>query len=200
MSEYARVDQNAFNELQKEAGMILSKFDVTGKTPIEDADIIDTTSGGVKADCKPVVVDLASDVDNVPEGVLEFQDYKRYDCSLGYTSLKFTDETLKRYIGRADSAVVSDTKAGTKVVKITPKHGMLKKEDTKDIWWVGPTTGGGWCACCLKNAINTDGLSIQTKKDDKGNISVNMKGHYSITNLDDIPMEFYYMEPVEAQA
>ncbi|MCQ2507238.1 MAG: hypothetical protein MJ097_00445 [Dorea sp.] len=196
MSEYARIDKNAFDELQKEAGMILSTFDVTGKTPIADEDIIDTTTGGVKVDCKPSMIDLGSDIDNVPEGVLELQEVKRYDCAIGYTGLKFTDETLKRYAGKAGTSEVSETKAGTKVVKITPKMGMLTKEDAMDIWWVGPTSGGGWCACCLKNAVNTDGLSIQTQKDDKGNISVNLKGHYSIDNLDEVPMEFYYMKPV----
>jgi hypothetical protein len=52
-------------------------------------------------------------------------------------------------------------------------------------------------AICLKNALSTSGLSLQTTKDGKGQISVSLSGHYSITEQDVVPMEFYVQEGEE---
>ena len=67
----------------------------------------------------------------------------------------------------------------------------LKDTDFADVWWVGDLSDGGLCAIRLINALSTGGMSLQTTKDGKGQISVTLGGHYSINNQDVVPMEFY---------
>ena len=43
----------------------------------------------------------------------------------------------------------------------------------------------------LKNALSTGGFSLKTTKNGKGQISVELTGHVSISTQDAMPMEFY---------
>ena len=74
--------------------------------------------------------------------------------------------------------------------KITPRH-QYKTTDFKDVWWVGDLTDGGFCAICLKRAVSTAGFSLKTTKAGKGNLTVELTGHYTLSNQDEVPMEFY---------
>ena len=195
MSEYAKVREDAFKSIQKDAGMILSKFDPKGATKIADADILFTTSGGVNPSCKYNFIDFGEDIDNVPNGTKELMEVDSVDCQMTFTVLDTTVQAIKTALGAADSETVTGATGGT-LTKITPRS-ELKQTDFKDIWWVGPTTNGGFAACCLKNALSIDGFSIQTTKKEKGKISVTLKGHYSIDNVDEVPMEFYVFEKAE---
>ena len=47
------------------------------------------------------------------------------------------------------------------------------------------------------NAISSDGLSIQTTKNGKGQSTQTISGHPSVTAPDVVPMEFYDIDPVE---
>ena len=53
MGKFVKVSENTFNEIQLEAGLILNKFDPTGATDVEDADIVCATTGGIEISCKP---------------------------------------------------------------------------------------------------------------------------------------------------
>ena len=73
---------------------------------------------------------------------------------------------------------------------IAPRR-SLKQTDFADIWWVGDRADGGMVAICLKNALSTGGFTIQTTKNGKGQVSVELTGHVSIEDQDAMPMEFY---------
>ena len=47
----------------------------------------------------------------------------------------------------------------------------------------------------LKNALSTGGFTIQTTKNGKGQVSVELTGHVSIDAQDVVPMVFYSIEP-----
>ena len=47
MAKFTKIPQNTFDELQVDAGVLLSKFDPTGETEVVDADIICATTGGI---------------------------------------------------------------------------------------------------------------------------------------------------------
>ena len=46
----------------------------------------------------------------------------------------------------------------------------------------------------LINALSTGGFSIQTSKNGKGTIGLNLTGHVSVASQDEVPMEFYVSE------
>lgn len=183
MGKFTRVSENTFNEIQMEAGLILNKFDPTGATNVEDADIVCATTGGIEIACKPTFTDYGEDIDNVPNNMLEFKEIDGWDCSIGFTALNASASVIGLALCAAD---VNGN-------KITPRND-LKTADTKDIWWVGERKDGGFVACRLLNALSTEGLTLKTTKKGKGQISCTLTGHVSITAQDVVPMEFYVQE------
>jgi hypothetical protein len=71
----------------------------------------------------------------------------------------------------------------------------LKQTDFSDVWWVGDKANGGFVACQLKNALSTGGFSLQTTKNGKGQIAVELTGHVSINEQSVMPMVFYSIDP-----
>ena len=82
---------------------------------------------------------------------------------------------------------------GTDTSKIVPRANLLQSDFT-DIWWVGDKADGGMVAVQLKNALSTDGFSLQTTKNGKGQTAITITGHVSIDAQDEVPMEFYSVE------
>ena len=108
---------------------------------------------------------------------------------MSFTSLGTSPSSIKLALGAADIGS-SDT------TKITPRRD-LEQTDFSDIWWVGDRADGGMVAVCLKNALSTGGFTLQTTKNGKGQVSVELTGHVSIDEQDTMPMEFYSAAPAE---
>jgi len=125
------------------------------------------------------------------------------------TSDKAIDETKTYYIRSGTSPNYIYTKVTTPDVsdigtyyemtspgyKITPRRD-LKQTDFATIWWVGDRADGGMVAVKLMNALSTGGLSLQTTKNGKGQVSIELTGHVSINAQDTMPMEWYSADPV----
>ena len=189
MGMFTRVSEDAFDELQLDAGVLLSNFDITSPfTEPESDDIIATTSGGINPVCEPSYTDLADDVDNIPNNMKEFKKLEGWNCSLGFSTIKFNAENIRWSLGAADTT----TETGYK--KIVPRRD-LKQTDFADIWWVGDKANGGAVAIKLINALSTGGLNVQTSKNGKGTNAVTLTGHVSIHDQDTMPMEFYDIDP-----
>ena len=183
MGKFTKVSQDTFKEIQLEAGLILNKFDPSGTAEVADADIVCATTGGIEIACKPTFTDYGEDIDNVPTNMLEFKEVDGWDCSIAFTALNASAAAIKMALGAADIE-------GNKIV---PRFDM-SKADVSDIWWVGERADGGFVACCLKNAMSTEGLTLKTTKKGKGQLSCTLMGHVSIEAQDVVPMEFYVME------
>ena len=188
MGKFTVVPSNAFDGLQLDAGVLLKKFDPANPVAPADADIICATTGGVNPSCVPTFSDFGEDVDNVPNNMKEFKHLDGWDCKISTTSLGTTPELIKLALGCADID-------GTDSTKIVPRMD-LKQTDFTDIWWVGDRADGGMVAIQLKNALSTGGFSIQTTKNGKGTISLEITGHVSINNQKEVPMVFYSADPV----
>ena len=181
MGTFSKISATAFNELQTDAGVLLKSFDPT-KPALVASDIICATTGGINPSCVPTYTDLFEDIDNAPKNTKDGLHLDGWDCTLGFTALSITADTIKLALGAA-----TDTDG-----KITPKAN-LSDTDFTDIWWVGDLSNGGCVAVCLKNAISTGGFSLQTTKNGKGRLSVTLKGFVSAAAQTDIPMEFYVL-------
>lgn len=189
MGVFTLVSEDAFDELQLDAGVLLSTFDITNPYTVPaSANIIATTTGGINPTCVPSYEDLAEDVDNVPNNMKEFKKLSGWDCGMGFSSIKFNAENIAWSLG------ASETTTGTGYKKIVPRRD-LKQADFKDIWWVGDKANGGAVAIKLINALSTGGLNIQTTKNGKGTNAITLTGHVSIDAQDTMPMEFYDIDP-----
>lgn len=178
---YTKISADAFNELQINAGVLLTTFDPEKPAAPADADIICTTTGGISVSCVPTFTDFGEDVDNVPNNMMEFKRLDGWDCSMSFSNIKFNPANIALAIGAAD-------KTGT--TKVTPRA-ELQTTDFSDLWWVGDKTDGGAVAIKLKNALSTGGFSMQTSKNGKGTMAMTVTGHVSINAQNVVPMEFY---------
>lgn len=186
MGMFTRIASDAMDALQLDAGVLLTSFDPLNPyvTPTDDQ-ILATTTGGINPTCEPTYSDFGEDVDNVPNNMMEFKHLDGWNCAFAFSSIKFNAANTVWSLGAADKTTLSNG-----VEKIVPRRNV-KLDDFKDLWWVGDKANGGAYAVCLKNAISTGGLNIQSTKNGKGTNSVTVTGHVSINAQDDMPMEFY---------
>lgn len=183
MGTYAVIPESTFQDMQLDAGVLLSQFDPANPA-VSNEHIITATTGGVQATCKPTYSDLAEDVDNVPNGMMEFQHNDGWECTLSTTALGTSPEMIRMSLGCADID-------GTDTTKIVPRADLKQSDFASSIWWVGDKADGGFVAIELKNVLSTEGFSLQTTKNGKGQTSLTLKGHVSINAQKVVPMVFY---------
>lgn len=186
MGMFTAISEEAFNEIQMDAGMLLSDFDPTNPAAPDDEDIITATTGGITVSCTPTYSDFGEDIDNVPNNMKELKHLDGWDCKMSTTALGTSPELIRWSLGAAD------TDSGN-ANKITPRVN-LKQSDFADLWWVGDKLDGGFAAVKLINALSTGGFSLKTTKNNKGQITIELTGHVSINAQSTMPMEFYSYE------
>lgn len=185
MGTFTRIPENTFSGLQLDAGILLRNFDPSSPT-VDDADIICATTGGINPQCVATYSDLGEDVDNCPNNMMELKHLDGWDCKISTTCLGNDPDTIRLALGAAD-------KAGKRIV---PRRDV-KQSDFSDLWWVGDRADGGFVAIKLANALSTGGFSLQTSKNGKGTISLELSGHVSINAQNKVPMEFWSADPTE---
>lgn len=188
MGKFTVIPQDTFDGLQLDAGVLLRTFNPANPVEPADADIICATTGGITVSCKPTYSDLGSDVDNVPDNMKEFMHLDSWEATMAFTSLGLSPALIRMTLGAADIEVETGA--------IVPRKD-LAQTDFSDIWWVGDKANGGMVAVQLKNALSTDGFSLKTTKNGKGQVSVTLTGHVSINAQSEMPMVFYSADPTE---
>lgn len=191
MGAFTRIPADTFEQIQTDAGILLYSFDPSAPDAVKNEDIICPTTGGITAACVPSYSDMGEDVDNCPANLLELKHLDSWDCSLQFTSLGTSPRSIRLSLGAADI----DTDNPTHVV---PRR-SLKTTDAQDVWWVGDRADGGMVAVCLKKALSTSGFSLKTTKSGKGNTSVTLTGHVSVSTQEEVPMEFWSAPPAAAE-
>lgn len=186
MGKFTRIPEDTFQALQLDAGVLLRTFNPASPAQDITEDIICATTGGINVVCKPTFSDLGEDVDNVPVNMKELKHLDSWECTVSTTSLGTSPELIKMALGCADID-------GTDASKIVPRAD-LRQTDFSSIWWVGDKADGGMVAVCIKNALSTEGFSLQTTKNGKGQIAITITGHVSINAQDEVPMEFYSVD------
>ena len=186
--KFTRIPETAFQELQLNAGILLSSF-TPGTATVEEASLLGATSGGVSFTATPTYSDFGEDIDNCPVNVLELKRLDSWEVTMSGTFITVDTALAKQLIGSADI----DTSDAT---KITPRNDIATT-DFKDIWWVGDysdkngDTKGGYIAIHMLNGLSTGGFRIQSGNREKGQFSFEFTGHYSLEAQDTVPFEVY---------
>lgn len=178
---FNKVSSDAFQKMAFGTGMLLKKFNPAAPAVPKDEEIICTTGEDITASCVASYKDMAEGIGNVPEGMKEMMDVEGYDCSMSFTAKEVTPEVIALAIG--PSTIAEN--------KVTPKNYIEASDFQSDIWLLIDLLGGGWAAVHLKNVLSSGGLSLKTAKGGVTDISCDLKGHYSLENQDEVPMEFY---------
>lgn len=183
MGKFTVIPQDTFEAMQLDAGVLLKTFDPTTAKAPDDADIICATTGGITVSCVPTFSDLGDDVDNCPTNMKELKHLDSWDCKVSFTSLGTSAESIRLALG---AATVSEN-------SVVPRK-ELAQSDFSDIWWVGDRADGGCVAVQLKNALSTGGFSLKSTKSGKGQVSMELTGHVSISDQNTMPMVFYSID------
>lgn len=188
MRKFTVIPQDTFDELQLDAGVLLTRFNPANPVAPSDEDIVCATTGGINVSCVPTYSDLGEDVDNCPNGMKELMHLDSWSCGMSFTSLSTSPASIRLALGAAD--------INAETGKITPRA-ELRGTDFADLWWVGDKANGGLVAVQLKNALSDGGFTLQTTKNGKGQTTVSLKGHPSMDNQSDVPMAFYSQDSDE---
>ena len=183
--KYTKIPETTFQNLQLNAGVLLSSFD-PGTATVSNESIIGATTGGVNFTATPTFSDYGEDIDNCPKNMMELKKLDSWEISMGGTYVTVDANAVKSLVGAAD---VSGN-------KITPRNDVLLSDFT-DVWWVGDysdqngETNGGFVAIHMMNALSTGGFAIKSSDNGKGNFAFTYTAHYSMDAQDTVPFEVY---------
>ena len=183
--KYTKIPETTFQNLQLNAGVLLSAFNPESAT-VANESIIGATTGGVNFTATPTYSDKGEDIDNCPKNMKELKKLDYWDINMSGTYVTVDANAVKSLVGAAD---VSGN-------KITPRNDVLLSDFT-DIWWVGDysdkngETNGGFVAIHMMNALSTGGFAIQSSDNGKGNFAFTYTAHYSMSAQDTVPFEVY---------
>ena len=183
--KYTKIPETTFQNLQLNAGVLLSAFD-PGTATVANESIIGATTGGVNFTATPTFSDYGEDIDNCPKNMMELKKLDSWEISMSGTYVTVDANAVKALVGAAD---VSGN-------KITPRNDVLLSDFT-DVWWVGDysdkngETNGGFVAIHMMNALSTGGFAIQSSDNGKGNFAFTYTAHYSMSAQDTVPFEVY---------
>lgn len=189
--KYTKIPENAFKELQLNAGVLLNDFDTTdGMTEQEILSaMIGATTGGVNFTATPTYEDYGADIDNAPTNVKELKKLTAWEVKMSGNFITVTPTSAALMAGAANVDASDQT-------KITPRNDVADA-DFKDIWWVGDysdkngDTNGGFVAIHMLNSLSTGGFQIQSTNKGKGQFAFEFTGHYSISDQDKVPYEVF---------
>lgn len=186
--KYTKIPENTFQNIQLNAGVLLSSFTPSSATVSEEA-IIGATTGGINFTATPTYIDFGEDIDNCPKNMKELKKLDSWEAKCSGTFVTVDTAVAKSLIGAADIGT-SDT------TKVTPRSD-LAQADFSDIWIVGDysdkngDTNGGFIAIHMMNALSTGGFQIQTADKAKGQFAFEYTAHYSMSAQDTVPFELY---------
>ena len=183
--KYTKIPETTFQNLQLNAGVLLSAFNPESAT-VANESIIGATTGGVNFTATPTFSDYGEDIDNCPKNMKELKKLDAWEISMSGTYITVDANAVKSLVGAADAS-------GN---KITPRNDVLLTDFT-DVWWVGDysdqngETNGGFVAIHMMNALSTGGFAIQSSDNGKGNFAFTYTAHYSMSAQDTVPFEVY---------
>ena len=192
--KFTQIPPEAFQELQLNAGVLLSSF-TPGSGELQAEDILGATSGGVNFTATPSYTDFGEDIDNCPKNTKELKQLDSWEILMSGTYVTVNANQVKSLIGPAD---VSTT-------KITPRND-LADTDFADIWWVGDYSdkngeeNGGFIAIHMLNTLSSGGFQIQSGDKAKGQFAFEYTAHFSIKAQDTVPFEVYVQAGTEEAA
>lgn len=188
MPKFTKIPENTFDNIQLNAGILLSTFTpADGSVDLEN--ILGATNGGFQFSDVPTFIDFGEDIDNCPKNMKELKQVDTREVTASGTFVTISTKLAKSLMGTADIGSPDTT-------KVTPRDDILDTDFT-DLWWVGDysskngETKGGFVAIHMMNVLSTGGFSIQTGDKAKGQFAFTYTAHYSMAAQTTVPYEVY---------
>ena len=183
--KFTKIPETTFQNLQLNAGVLLSTFNPS-TAEVTNTSIIGATTGGVNFTATPTFSDYGEDIDNCPKNMMELKKLDAWEISMSGTYVTVDVNAVKSLVGAADVSAN----------KVTPRNDV-QISDFTDVWWVGDysdkngETNGGYVAIHMMNTLSTGGFAVQSSDNGKGNFAFTYTAHYSMDAQDTVPFEVY---------
>lgn len=185
---YTKIPETTFQELQLNAGVLLSEFDPDTGT-VDLSAILGATTGDNGFSATPEYSDFGEDINNAPKNMKELKQLDNWTVEMTGTYVTVDANAVKSLIGAADINTSNQT-------HIIPRNDLLDSDFT-DLWWVGDysdkngATNGGYLAIHMMNTLSTGGFSIASTDGGKGNFAFTYTAHYSMEEQETVPFEVF---------
>ena len=186
--KFDKIPETTFQQLQLNAGILLSNFNPSTAT-VDNSAIIGATTGGVEFSATPEYSDFGEDIDNAPKNMKELKQLDNWTIEMSGTFVTVDGNSIKTVIGAADIDKSDST-------HIVPRNDLVD-EDFTDLWWVGDYSDkngeskGGYLAIHMMNTLSTGGFAIQSTDGGKGNFAFTFTAHYSMGAQETVPFEVF---------
>lgn len=186
--KFNKIPETTFQQLQLNAGILLSSFNPSTAT-VENTAIIGATTGGVEFSATPEYSDFGEDIDNAPKNMKELKKLDNWTVEMSGTFVTVDGNSIKTTIGAADIDKSDST-------HIVPRNDLVDGDFT-DLWWVGDYSDkngeskGGYLAIHMMNTLSTGGFAIQSTDGGKGNFAFTFTAHYSMNAQETVPFEVF---------
>ena len=182
--KYSKIPTNTMQAIQVNAGIVTDSF--TPSTGAIGNIIAAISDGGVDFNPNPSFMDLGEGIAHIPPNTKELKQIDHFEPHLTGTFKTFDADTIREL--QAGSAIAGE--------HITPGN-ELTADDFGDVWLIGDYSDkhagatAGYIAIHLKNAMNVLGFRLKTNNKGKGDVAFDYLGHYSLSDIDDVPFDFY---------
>lgn len=186
---YSGFNDKTAENLLLDAGAFFANFKVgTDTFESASAKLLGATRGGGKFTAKPNIRSI--EVDGVKGRAKGLQVIDSWEVSLSANILEINKETLAKGL-TATNAVDDSTTEGYSI--ITAKNYIELADYIENVTFVGKISGSEKPVIIqIYNALNIDGLTLQTKDKDEAVIALNFVGTYDTKTLDVPPFKIYY--------
>ena len=188
---YSGFNTETAENLLLDAGAFFANYDVkqdTFDTAVQAGKLIGATRGGGKFEAKPNI--RAIEIDGVKGVAKGLQVIDNWVITLEANILEIKKETL---IKGLTTAVATEDAEIAEYEIITANNYIALEDYLENVTFIGKISGKDKPIIIqVLNALNTEGLSLQTKDKDEAVIALKFAGAYDPSTLDSPPFRIYY--------
>ncbi len=183
---------NTAKKLLLDAGAFVKDYDPSTDTwdTIKDTKVIGATQGGGSFSAVPTVRRI--EIDGVKGAAKGLEALDEWVVTITANVKEVSAEAIALALASSTSAPADQPEGYT---KITANNAIDLDDYLENITWIGRLSGSDKpVIIVVKNALNTNGLSLTMADKAEGVIALTFTGHYDPTELDSPPFEIYYPE------
>lgn len=190
MKTYSGFTNKTPEHLLLDAGAFFKNFDVekdTFDSAVTAGKLIGATSGGGEFNAKPEIRQIP--IDGVKGKAKGLEALDSWDVVIKANVIEVSKETIVSALCAADI----DTTSNAEYDIIKGRNNIELSDYIDNITWVGTLSGSNKpVIIVVYNALNTEGLVLQTQDKNQAVVATSFSGHYEMSNLQSPPFDIYY--------
>ena len=176
------VKTDTIENVEFEAGLILTKKFESASSFNKQNDVLCATTGGIKVNISAMKQVIK--FDGLMDNTAGVERIIGWTASVQFSTKEVDAEKVKLALGYA---TISEN-------NVTLNQGVIPTTEYKDMYVLGKMGNGDWRQVCISKAINVNGL--QETRNDKGEteIAFNLQANYGIDTQDTAPVSIEYIK------